>query len=146
MVAMTQTIADTDRARPARRIDWGYWLPTGLFCVLFLASATLSLGDLEGTRAAMRDLGYPTYMLYPQAIAKLLGIGVILTGWSRTLTALAYAGFLYDLLLALAGHIHEREAFGWVALLGLLLWLWAFWADRRRFATVLAPPHGPAAP
>lgn len=106
---------------------------TGLFCLMFVYSAVWSLVDLQGTQVQTRDLGFPDYFVIPQSIAKLLGIAAILSRRSRTLTNLAFAGFLYDLLLALGAHIANRETWGFVAAFGLVLWGAAFWADRRRF-------------
>lgn len=77
--------------------------------------------------------GLPTYFLYPQAIAKLAGIAVILLRRWRTLTELAFAGFLYDLLLAWGAHVAEGDPDVWLASFGLVLWAAAYWQYRRRF-------------
>lgn len=112
-----------------------HWFVTGLFCLIFTYSGVWTIIDPEGARLTMVHLGFPTYFLYPQAIAKLLGIAVILWGRSRTLTALAFAGFLYDLLLAMGAHIAEGDPDVWLAGFALLVWGAAFWADRQRFAS-----------
>lgn len=109
------------------------WIATGLFTLMFVYSGVWSLVDPEGTRQTMIDLGFPVYFLYPQAVAKLVGIAVILWGRSRTLSGLAFAGFLYDLLLALGAHIAEGDPDVWLAVFGLVVWGGAFWADRQRF-------------
>ena len=49
-------------------------------------------------------LGYPTYIIYPLAIAKILGLLAIWTRKSNLLKEWAYAGFFYDTLLAFTAH------------------------------------------
>lgn len=110
-----------------------YWVPMGLFCALFLFSGIWSLIDADGARATMVHLGFPTYFLYPQSVAKVVGVAVILWGGSRTLSGLAFAGFVYDLLLAGGAHIAEGDPDVWLAAFGLLVTGAAFWADRQRF-------------
>ena len=50
-------------------------------------------------------LGYPTYIICPLAVAKILGLIAIWTKKSQTLKEWAYAGFFFDFLLASAAHI-----------------------------------------
>lgn len=112
------------------------WIVTGLFCLIFGFSALWNLVDPEGGRLDYLAHGYPGYVVYPVAIAKLAGIGVILWGRSRTLTDLAFAGFLYDLMLALGAHLAEGEAVrGVLALITLVVTVGAWWLDRQRFAS-----------
>lgn len=106
---------------------------TGLFVLIFGFSAVWNLLDPQGARADTVALGFPAYSVYPLAAAKLLGLAVILWGGSRTLTGFAFAGFIYDLLLALSGHIVQRDpAEGALALFALVVTLGAWWADRQR--------------
>jgi hypothetical protein len=109
---------------------------TGLFVAIFLYSAVWALVDPAGTRIDNVDLGFPAYMVYPLAIAKLAGLAVILLGGSRTLTDLAFAGFLYDLLLALSAHVVQRDpARGLIAAAALVVTVAAWWIDRQRSTT-----------
>ena len=48
------------------------------------------------------QLGYPAYLIYPFATAKLLGLVAIWTKKSETLKEWAYAGFTFDFLLAIS--------------------------------------------
>jgi hypothetical protein len=117
---------------PARDL-LAYRVATGLLCAVFLISVLLTVVDYDGTVAQLRDLGFPTYFAWPQTIAKLLGVVAILSRRSRTLALFAYAGFLFDMLLALTAHVAEREPYALVAVAGLVVWGFAFAADRRRF-------------
>jgi DoxX-like family len=111
-----------------------YWVALGLFTIMFAYSAIWSIVDPDGTKRATAKLGYPGYLgVYPLATAKLAGLAAILSRRSRTLTHFAFAGFLFDLLLALAGHIHTNDfPSGWLAVLGLVFWVAAFVMDTKR--------------
>jgi DoxX-like family len=111
-------------------------MATGLFVLIFGYSAVWSLVDPEGTRIDTVALGFPGYFVYPQNIAKLLGLAAILTHRSRTLTGLAFAGFFYDVVLGLSAHIAQGD---WVrgakAVLGLASTVAAYWAYSQRFGS-----------
>ena len=49
-------------------------------------------------------LGFPIWLIYPLAIAKILGIIAVLSRQSKLLTEWAYAGFFFDAVLALSAH------------------------------------------
>jgi len=67
------------------------------------------------------NLGYPTYLIYPLAIAKILGLIAIWTRLSRTLTEWAYAGFFFDVILALVAHLSVSDGGHTFALVGVIL-------------------------
>lgn len=108
-----------------------YFTALGLFYALFIVSILLSVFDVKGTLDGYRHLSFPTWLLIPQATAKALGLIAIAQNRWRTLKDFAYAGFLYNLLLALGAHVALRELDVLLALLGLLLWVFAFTMDRR---------------
>jgi DoxX-like family len=131
----TSTLApDPISVPPAERR--AYWACIGLFCVTFIVSALLTVLDPEGTRTAAVRLGFPTYIAgVPLAVAKLLGVVVVLRRFPATLKHFAYAGFLFDILLALAAHVHEGDfPAGWLAVWGLGLWIATFVLEQRRTA------------
>lgn len=82
-----------------------YWICTGLLAAQMLVSAGVYLFSNAMARDAFTHLGFPTYIIYPLAIAKLLGVAAVLSGRSAFLANLAYAGFLYNLLLAASAHV-----------------------------------------
>lgn len=53
--------------------------------------------------------GYPTYLIYPLAIAKIIGAVVILYNKNKFLTELAYAGFFFNFILAFFAHVMIGE-------------------------------------
>ena len=109
-----------------------FWVSMSLFTLLFLGSAVWTLVDIPGTIKETEALGYPHFTVIPLAIAKILGLVAILSNRFETLKIFAFAGFLYDLILATLGHIyHPTVGLGiGVAILGIVLWILAFTADR----------------
>jgi hypothetical protein len=121
-------------SQSASSAGWKYWLPTGLLCLIFVASAALTTFDPNGTRVADAKLGFPTFLaVYPLAAAKLSAVIAILWRKSKVLTHFAFAGLLYDMLLALGAHIHAKDfPAGYLAIFGLIVWVFAFRASEQR--------------
>lgn len=113
-------------------VDWVYWIPTGLFCLVFIGSAVSYFVDPAGARGQYAFLAFPTFLMYPTAVAKLLGVAAILYPRWRWLTSLALAGFFYDMVLALSSHIWHKDPAGWLAVAGLGLWVVTFRVNHRR--------------
>ena len=99
-----------------------------------LPAGDYALIQHEQIAAVFAALGYPTYIVYPLAVAKLLGVIAILTGKSSTLKYLAYAGFFYDFLLAGSAHIAVGDGEWPPALVALILVTVSFVYDRKREA------------
>jgi len=62
-----------------------YLIATGLLTALMLISAGMYFFNNEMVSETFRNLGYPTYIIYPLAIAKILGLITIWTKKSTTL-------------------------------------------------------------
>ena len=69
----------------------------------------LTFADLDASRADTVGLGYPAFAVVPLGVAKVLGLVAILWRRSRLLTGLAFAGFFYDTVLALAAHLAQQD-------------------------------------
>ena len=89
-----------------------FWVFTGLLAVLMVGSAGTALFDYRWAQESFVHLGYPTYIIYPLEIAKLLGVTAIVSNRSPFLKNLAYAGFFYHLLLALSAHVASGRRAG----------------------------------
>lgn len=102
-----------------------------LLAAVFTASALLTLLDPDGSRTEATKLGFPAYIaLYPLAIAKLSAVVVILQKRWPTLRTFAFAGLLFDMILALMAHVHEGDfPSGWLAVFGIVVWGVAFATD-----------------
>lgn len=82
-----------------------FWISTGLLTALMLMSCGMYLFNTAEVMKVFETLGYPTYIVIPLAIAKLLGLAAIWLVPNRSLKDWAYAGFFYDLVLAFFAHL-----------------------------------------
>jgi len=82
---------------------------TGLLSLLMLGSAGMYFFNYDMVSDTFVKLGFPTYIIYPLAVAKILGLIAIWTKKSETLKEWAYAGFFFDFLLALSAHANAGD-------------------------------------
>jgi hypothetical protein len=76
-------------------------------------------------------LGFPTYIIYPLATAKLLGVIAIATKKSRILKEWAYAGFFFNFVLALSAHLNVGDGQFAPALVCLILLAISYALDKK---------------
>ena len=86
-----------------------FWVSTGLLSAMMLMSAGMYLFNTDEVSAIFKTLGFPTFIIYPLAVAKILGVVAILTRKSKELAEWAYAGFFFDFVLAAAAHINVGD-------------------------------------
>lgn len=86
-----------------------YFIVTGLFTVSMLMSSSMYFIKHEMVTDTFTRLGYPAYLVYPLAVAKILGLLAIWTKKSRTLKEWAYAGFFFDFILAVVAHLQAED-------------------------------------
>ena len=100
-----------------------YYGSTGLLTLLMLFSAGMYIFNTEAVSEMFTNFGYPTYIIYPLAVVKLLGVFAIWNPKFNTLKEWAYAGFFFDFVLAFFAHkmINDGEEFGAVMALVLLI-------------------------
>lgn len=105
-----------------------YWISTGLLSALAIMSAGMYIINYEGVSEIFTHLGFPTFLIYPLAGAKILGVAAILTRKNKTLMEWAYAGFFFDFLLAIGAHLNvsDGEQGGAIMALALLILSYIF--------------------
>lgn len=91
-----------------------YWIFTLLMCGMFLFSAQMYFFNTEMVNGFFTELNFPTWIVIPLAIAKVLGVITILFNINPILKEWAYAGFFFDAVLATAAHYHASH--GWLGL------------------------------
>ena len=111
------------------------WVATGLLSAMMFMSAGMFIFNNAIVQKLFQSLGYPTYIIYPLAIAKILGILVILTKISTFLKKLAYAGFFYDFLLALSAHINAGDDGYLPSIIAMSLLIISYFYDKKVFKT-----------
>ncbi len=110
-----------------------YWASTGLFTAMMLMSSGMYIFNNAEIMKAFETLGYPTYIIYPLAAAKLLGLVAIWTKLSKSLTEWAYAGFFFNIVLAFFAHymIGDGEFPG--ALVAMILVLVSYFSYKKLY-------------
>ena len=121
----------------SRGIVIGFWIATALFCLQigFTAYAQLSLPQVAG---AFTHLGFPSYFRIELALAKILGVILLLAPVPARLKEWAYAGFAFTLVSALIAHFSVGdgpEAWGFAAGTSVL-WIGSYFLWRRLQAGV----------
>lgn len=96
-------------------------ISTGLLTFLMLFSASMYVFANEIAVEAFTKLGFPIYIIYPLAVAKVLGLIAIWSNKSKRLTEWAYAGFAFDLILAVSAHLSVNDGEFMGALVGLII-------------------------
>jgi hypothetical protein len=108
-----------------------YWIVTGLLCLMMLASAVMYIVNHDEAAKIFTSLNYPAYLVYPLAIAKILGVAAIVTKKSKSLKEWAYAGFFFDFSLALAAHLSARDGRFIAPVVALALLFASYFLDRK---------------
>lgn len=115
-----------------------YWITTGLLCALVLMSAGMYIFNYEKIKTVFAGLGYPTHIVYPLAVAKILAVVAILSKQSAWLKEWAYAGLFFDFLLAIAAHVAVQDHEQIPAIVALILLSVSYYFDRKIFSTFSA--------
>lgn len=105
-----------------------YWGATGLLSVMMILSASMYIFNHDFVVKTFEGLGFPSWIIYPLAVAKLLGLVAIITKKSTMLKEWAYAGFFFDFVLAFFAHIsiNDGEFAGALIALTLLVLSYVF--------------------
>ena len=81
-----------------------FWVSTGMLTLIMLFSVYNYFFNNDLIVGFFENMGYPTYIIYPLAIAKLLGLVAIWGNFSKSLKEWAYAGFFFNVVLAFFAH------------------------------------------
>lgn len=97
-----------------------HWISTGLLTAIMLMSAGMYFGNHEMVVGKFTVMGFPSYVIYPMAVAKLLGLTALWFIKSKTLKEWAYAGFTFNLLLAMLAHLSVNDGEQWGAIMAFI--------------------------
>ena len=110
-----------------------YGISTGLLTALICMGAGMYFFKHAEIEKAFTGLGYPTYLIYPLAVAKLLGLLAIWTRISPLLMKLAYAGFFFTFVLAFSAHLNVGDGDWPGAVIAMTLLMISFLTGRLAF-------------
>lgn len=111
-----------------------YLAATGLLTANMLLSAGMYFFKHEMVVEMFSALSYPAYLIYPLGIVKILGLIAIWSNKSKTLKEWAYAGFVFDFLLAFSAHINAGDGGFAGAIVALVFVLISYYSYRVRLA------------
>lgn len=98
-----------------------FWASTAILALMFLSSGIMYFVQYDAIAEEFTKLGFPTFIMYPLAIAKILGAIAILVRKVKVLQYLAYAGIFYDILLAFGAHFSINDGEQWGTLVPLVI-------------------------
>ncbi|MCL8005901.1 DoxX family protein [Gelidibacter japonicus] len=81
-----------------------YYVSTGLLTLLLIFSAGMYFFNYEEVSEMFINFGYPTYLIYPYAVLKLLGLIALWNPNFKVLKEWAYAAFFFAFILAFFAH------------------------------------------
>ncbi len=111
-----------------------YRIVTGLMSALAILGASMYFFNNELARGMFENLNFPTYIIYPLGIAKLLGVVAIWINKSRSLTEWAYAGFVFNSLLAISAHLNINDGEHIGAVVALILAVTSYIYNKKVYA------------
>lgn len=123
-----------------RKAKLTYRITTGLLTAMLVPGAIMYFAKYAMVSESFTALGYPTHIIYPLAIAKLLAVVAIWSRKSELLKELAYAGLFYDLILAVTAHLVAQDGEFAPALVGLVLTVVSYAAQRRVWPPATVTP------
>ncbi|WP_298553913.1 DoxX family protein [uncultured Algibacter sp.] len=97
-----------------------YYVATVVLTAVMLFSVNMYFFQHEMIKGAFESFGYPTYIIYPYAIIKLLGLVALWLPGYKILKEWAYAGFFYAFVLAFFAHYMIGDGQQGTAVLALI--------------------------
>lgn len=108
-----------------------YWIATTLLSLLVLFSAGMYFFNHAEVVKTFTALGFPTYIIYPLATLKILGLIVILGNIGGNIKEWAYAGFFFNFVLAFFAHLMVGDGDQFGALMALVLLLTSYFLGKK---------------
>ena len=105
-----------------------FYAATGLFTLLMFFSVSMYLFNHEEIVKAFTSFGYPTYIIYPLAGVKVLGLVALWFFQKNKIVEWAYAGFFFNAILAFFAHymVGDGEQMGAVMAFVLIIISYVF--------------------
>ena len=102
-------------------------------CGIMAYSASMYFSNTEGVKQYFEILNYPSYIVVPLAIAKVLGIIAILYRKISFLKEWAYAGFIFDGILAATAHFVANDGGHMFAIVVIIASVTSYFFEKRTF-------------
>lgn len=87
-----------------------HYISTALFSIMLLMGAGMYFFNHPHVLAEFTRMGFPTWIIYPLGVLKILGVVALwIPTVPRVLKEWAYAGFFFNLLLAIFAHLATKD-------------------------------------
>lgn len=103
-----------------------YYVSTGLLTMLLLFSAGMNLFNYDEVAVMYTSFGYPTYIIYPYGILKLLGLISIWFIDNKVIKEWTYSGFFFAFILAFFAHFMIGDGEQISAIIAMILLLTSY--------------------
>jgi len=97
-----------------------YYVATAIVSMIFLFSAFMYFTKYEMITGFFESFQFPTWLVYPLAIAKIIGVITLWVRPHRTLVEWAYAGFFFNAVLATVAHVNAGQGFMQLSVLAIV--------------------------
>jgi len=99
-----------------------YYISTALASFPLLMGAGNYIFNNEMIQGAFTSLGFPIWLIYPMAIAKILGVAAIwIPAVPKWLREWAYAGIFFNVILAAGAHMAVSDGSQGFAIIALVM-------------------------
>ncbi len=107
-----------------------FWISTITLFSMLILTGILYFVNYDTLVVYFIRYGYPTYIIYPLAVLKIVGSIVILYNKNNFLIELAYAGFFFNFILAFFAHYMVNE-FDPFPIISLILLFTSYFTGRK---------------
>lgn len=81
----------------------------GLLSLMMVMSAAMYFFNNADMSAVVEGLGFPSFILIPLGVAKIMGIATLWFSKNNTLKEWAYSGFFFNFILAGMAHLMKAD-------------------------------------
>lgn len=108
-----------------------FYVATLVLSGIMVYSAQMYFRNYEGVQHYFEGLNYPAYLVFPLAIAKILGLVAIWGNFSKSLKEWAYAGFFFDIVLAFTAHRVAKDGGEMFAIIAFFALMTSYFLDKK---------------
>jgi len=110
-----------------------YWVSTGLLSTLLLFSAGMYVFNHAEIMNLFISFGYPIYLIYPLAFAKVTAVAMLLSQKQSTIKEWAYAALFFEFILAFFAHYMIKDGEQMGAVIAMVLLIVSYTTGRKLF-------------
>jgi len=110
-----------------------YWVSTTLLGVLLLMSAGMYIFNYLAIEEAFKSFGYPTYLIYPLVVAKIVAVLVLIIQKQSIIKEWVYSALFFEIVLAFFAHFMIGDGEQTAAVIAMALLILSYIFGKRTF-------------